>query len=255
MILADSPATGVLTGDGAFAVLWEDADVVTRSVLVLLGALLIAGLYILLDGLLRQRTLARQARTVASDFWAAPNLYEALKRLEPDSAYREVAKKGLDAATHLDGRLTDRIGTSQWIALSLDRAVRELSESLHGRAGVLALIAPAAVATGLAGMTWTLAEAFVELAARDTPDTLLLNVGEALFIVALGLVVAVTAAVGYAWLIQRNAQATNRVGEFAAAVRALLLSADRSTINESSDRPVPLPPRDRIRAAVNGPAT
>jgi hypothetical protein len=66
----------------------------------------------------------------------------------------------------------------------------------------------------------------------------------------LGVVVAVTAAVGYGWLMQRNAEATGRVREFAAAIRALLLSADRPVFNEDGETPVPLPPRDRIRAGM-----
>ena len=231
-------------------VLWEDTGFFARAVFGLLGFLLIAGLCVLLDGMRRQRALARQARTVATDFWQAPNLYEAVTRLESDSAYRRIAQTGLEAATHVDGKLTDRIGTSEWIALSLDRAVRELSDSLCGRAGALALIAPVSVSVGLGGVTYILAESVAGLTARAGPEEFAPGVGEALWVGTLALVVAVTATAGYSWLMQRTARATGRMQEFAAEIRALLLSADRSIFNEKADVPVQLPPRDRIRAGT-----
>ena len=84
-------------------------DIVARSVLVLLLIMSLASWYVMLTKLWDQRKLKKSARVVEKQFWTAPSVKDGVERLKKGDDFRGIAEDGLRAASHHDGRLTDRI--------------------------------------------------------------------------------------------------------------------------------------------------
>ena len=116
---------GSLATDNPYglAALWQSGNIVTRSVLVLLLIMSLASWYVILTKLWDQSKLKKSARVVEKQFWSAPSLKDGVDRLKKGDEFRSIAEDGLRAASHHDGRLTDRIDLNEWITMSLQRAV------------------------------------------------------------------------------------------------------------------------------------
>ena len=103
--------------------LWVGGDLIARSVLILLAIMSLASWYVILTKLWDQRKLKQSARVAEKQFWTAPSIKDGVERLKKGDDFRLVAEDGLRAASHHDGRLTDRIDLHEWITMSLQRAV------------------------------------------------------------------------------------------------------------------------------------
>ena len=79
--------------------------------------------YIMLTKLWDQRKLKQSAKVVEKQFWTAPSVKDGVERLKKGDDFRIIAEDGLRAASHHDGRLTDRIDLHEWITMSLQRSV------------------------------------------------------------------------------------------------------------------------------------
>lgn len=205
------------------ALFWAHTDLVARSTLLCLAFMFVGGAYVLLRRSWDQQLVLRTARTVSHGFWTAPNLYEAVRGLESHSAFRAIAEEGLEAANHKEGRLTDRIGASDWIAMSLQRSVRGVHDKLQHGLTFLETVGSTAPFIGAFGTVWGIHRA---LTASNSAGELAIPVGAALGITAIGLAVAVLARLGYRWLSGRNKTAIDAIRAFAEGIQALLLSAD-----------------------------
>jgi len=89
--------------------LWVSGDLVSRSVLILLLIMSLASWYVILTKLWDQRALRKSAKSVDKQFWNAPSIKDGVDRLKKGDDFRGIAEDGLRAASHHDGRLTDRI--------------------------------------------------------------------------------------------------------------------------------------------------
>jgi len=67
----------------------------------------------------------------------------------------------LRAASHHDGRLTDRIDLHEWITMSLQRAVEQVNSKLNAGLGLLATVGSVAPFVGLFGTVWGILKALV----------------------------------------------------------------------------------------------
>jgi biopolymer transport protein ExbB len=201
---------------------WDGSDLVARGSLICLVVMLVGGAYVLLRRGWDQHLVLRSAKTVRASFWTAPNLYEAVRNLEPDSPFRAIAEDGLEAATHRENRLTDRIDANEWIVLSLQRSVAAIAARLQQGIVFLAAVRATAPFVGLFGTVWGVHRALTDGGAGLAVEP----IGAALLMTAAGLAVAALAAFAIAMLAARNATASAAVRDFAADVQALLLSAD-----------------------------
>src|SRR2546430_17575040 len=91
------------------AALWATGDIIARAVLVLLLIKSLASWYVMLTKLWDQRKLKQPAPAVEKQFWSAPSIKDGVDRLMKGDDFRGIAEDGLRAASHHDGRLTDRI--------------------------------------------------------------------------------------------------------------------------------------------------
>ena len=83
-----------------------------------------------------QRKLKQSAKIVEKQFWTAPSIKDGVERLKKGDDFRMIAEDGLRAASHHEGRLTDRIDLHEWITMSLQRAVDQVNSKLQVRPGL-----------------------------------------------------------------------------------------------------------------------
>lgn len=202
---------------------WRQADIVAQGTLFCLALMLIGASYVLIRRLWDQQIVLRNAQTVNKSFWTAPNLYAAVRNLESDSAFRAIAEHGLEAATHREGRLTDRIAVNEWIAMSLQRSVGSVNANLRRGLAFVEAVGSTAPFVGLFGTAWGIHRA---LSGAAGDDRIAAPIGAALVLTAAGLVVTVLTVLGYRLLLRRHQAAIDAVRDFARDVQAVLLAPD-----------------------------
>jgi biopolymer transport protein ExbB len=225
----ENQATTTVSNPYGLAALWASGDIIARSVLVLLLIMSLASWYVILTKLWDQRKLKQSARVVEKQFWTAPSVKDGVERLTKGDDFRGIAEDGLRAASHHDGRLTDRIDLNEWITMSLQRATDTVSSKLTNGLGLLATVGSTAPFVGLFGTVWGILNALVGIgiAGQASIDKVAGPVGEALIMTALGLFVAVPAVMGYNWLLGRNKTLQDALRNFASDLHAYLVSGAR----------------------------
>jgi biopolymer transport protein ExbB len=227
----DTQPTAAVSVDNPYglAALWAGGDIIARSVLVLLAIMSLASWYVMLTKLWDQSKLKKSARVVEKQFWTAPSIKDGVERLKKGDDFRVIAEDGLRAASHHDGRLTDRIDLNEWITMSLQRATEQVNSKLHNGLGLLATVGSVAPFVGLFGTVWGILNALVNIgiAGQASIDKVAGPVGEALIMTAIGLFVAVPAVMGYNWLLGRNKVLQDAVRNFASDLHAYLVGGVR----------------------------
>jgi biopolymer transport protein ExbB len=227
---APAPVATVSTDNPyGLAALWAGGDIIARATLVILLIMSLASWYVILTKLWDQRKLRQSARAVEKQFWNAPSVKDGVERLKKGDEFRGIAEDGLRAASHHDGRLTDRIDLNEWITMSLQRAVDGVNSKLSNGLGLLATVGSTAPFVGLFGTVWGILNALVGIgiAGQASIDKVAGPVGEALIMTAIGLFVAVPAVMGYNWLLGRQKSLQDSLRNFAGDLHAYLVSGAR----------------------------
>jgi biopolymer transport protein ExbB len=240
----ENQATATVDNPYGLGALWAGGDLIARSVLILLAIMSLSSWYVILTKLWDQRKLKQSARVVEKQFWTASSLTDGVERLKKGDDFRAIAEDGLRAASHHDGRLTDRIDLHEWITMSLQRAVDGVNSKLQGGLGLLATVGSVSPFVGLFGTVWGILNALVGIgiAGQASIDKVAGPVGEALIMTALGLFVAVPAVMGYNWLLGRNKVLQDALRNFASDLHAYLVSGARVGVTGNE--------RDGVRASA-----
>ena len=206
--------------------MWEEGDMVNKSVLIILVVMSAGSWYIMIMRLIDQTILLKQASTAQTSFWAAGSLKDGLAKLEPNSAFRALVSDGLKAAEHHEGKLTDQIDLNEWVAMSLQRATDAISHRMQSGVSFLASVGSVSPFVGLFGTVWGILNALIAIgvAGQVSIDRVAGPLGEALIMTAIGLAVAVPAVLGYNLIVRRNKEVLERVRNFGADVHAVLLA-------------------------------
>ncbi|HTT00962.1 MAG TPA: MotA/TolQ/ExbB proton channel family protein [Steroidobacteraceae bacterium] len=207
----------------------ENGNMLSHGVLLILAVMSFFSWYIILTRLWDQRRLKQSAKVVEKQFWTAPSVKDGVERLKKGDDYRSIAEDGLRAAAHHDGRLTDRIDLHEWITMSLQRAVNNVTAKLQTGLGFLATVGSTAPFVGLFGTVVGIIQALINIGLSGQPsiDKVAGPVGEALIMTALGLAVAVPAVLGYNWLVSRNRGVQENLRNFASDLHAYLVGGAR----------------------------
>ncbi|HKT74895.1 MAG TPA: MotA/TolQ/ExbB proton channel family protein [Steroidobacteraceae bacterium] len=240
----ENQATATVDNPYGLGALWAGGDFIARGVLILLLLMSLFSWYVMLTKLWDQRKLKQAARVVEKQFWTAPSVKDGVERLKKGDEFRQIAEDGLRAASHHDGRLTDRIDMHEWITMSLQRSVDQANSKLHTGLGFLATVGSTAPFVGLFGTVWGILNALVSIgiAGQASIDKVAGPVGEALIMTAIGLAVAVPAVMGYNWLLGRNKVVQDALRNFASDVHAYLVSGARvGTTETGGARPATAP--------------
>jgi len=222
-------ATTTVSNPYGLAALWASGDIIARAVLVILLIMSLSSWYVMLTKLWDQRKLKQSAKVVEKQFWTAPSVKDGVERLKKGDDFRGIAEDGLRAASHHDGRLTDRIDLNEWITMSLQRSTDQVNSQLNKGLGLLATVGSTAPFVGLFGTVWGILNALVGIgiAGQASIDKVAGPVGEALIMTAIGLFVAVPAVMGYNWLLGRNKILQDALRNFASDLQAYLVGGVR----------------------------
>ena len=225
----ENQATATVSNPYGLAALWAGGDIIARSTLVILLIMSLASWYVMLTKLWDQAKLKKSARVVEKQFWTAPSVKDGVDRLKKGDDFRGIAEDGLRAASHHDGRLTDRIDLNEWITMSLQRSTDGVNGQLNKGLGLLATVGSTAPFVGLFGTVWGILKALVGIgiSGQASIDKVAGPVGEALIMTAIGLFVAVPAVMGYNWLLGRNKGLQEALRNFASDLHAYLVSGAR----------------------------
>ena len=209
----------------------EQGGPITVSVFVILVFMSLVTWYIIFTKWWDQRKVMNDAAELEKKFWTAPTLQDGANKLPKESAFRQIVDDGLRASHHHDGKLTDKIDEHEWISMSLNRSNAAVQSKLQGGLAFLASVGSTSPFIGLFGTVIGIYRALISIgiAGQASIDKVAGPVGEALIMTALGLAVAVPAVLGYNWLIRRNKDLAEKLGNFAADVHGALVSGSRMT--------------------------
>ena len=212
-----------------FESLWNEGGIITQSTLCILGFMSFYSWFIIFTKLWDQRNMNKSARMVQQKFWTAVSIKDGVELLKKGDDFRFIAEDGLRAASHHEGRLTDRIDLHEWITMALQRATDRVNSKLSGGLAFLATVGSTAPFIGLFGTVVGILRALIAIgvSGQASIDRVAGPVGEALIMTAIGLVVAVPAVMGYNWLLRRNKAIQDQVRNFAGDLHAYMVSGAR----------------------------
>ena len=208
------------------AALWQQSDVVARTVLVILAIMSAGSWYVIVTKLLEQLRIGTHARSVATNFWEAGTVQAGAGALNQGSPFRDIAEAGLEATRRHSG-LHAQVDFNDWVDLSMHRATERVQRRLTIGLSFLATVGSTSPFVGLFGTVWGIYHALtaIGLAGQASIDKVAGPVGEALIMTALGLAVAVPAVLGYNFLLRRNSTVMDDVRDFSGELHAVLLGS------------------------------
>ena len=229
--------------------LWISGDAVTKTVLALLVIFSLGSWYIIFTKLAEQAKLMKQAKKANKTFWLAPSVQQGITTLEEGSPFRFLAETGLQATDRHEG-LLGGVDLNTWVTMSVQRGMENIQNRLQDGLAFLATVGSTAPFVGLFGTVWGILNALtaIGIAGQASIDKVAGPVGEALYMTAFGLVVAVPAVLGYNWLVRRNKTAMERVRAFGSDIHSVLLGG--GTTKVVSTAPVVAPATATTRTAT-----
>ena len=186
--------------------------ILTLAILVIMSA---GTLYVLLTKWWDQHKIMNQARKVRASFWNHGSLKEAAAKLDKDTPYKQIIDDGLRAQEQ-HTLLTDPVDQHDWSMTTMSRSRAMIESKLKGGLSFLATVGSTAPFVGLFGTVMGILTALVKIGAsgQASIDTVAGPVGEALYMTAIGLAVAVPAVLAYNWLQGRNKAIIEEMGTF-----------------------------------------
>jgi biopolymer transport protein ExbB len=212
--------------------LWNQGDLVTKAVAILLLVMSLASWMVIITKALDLRRHAWQSRQIES-FWHAADFADGLNKLgtDPNNPFRALALEGREAAAHHNAQqqLHDSLDASEWLTRTLRNSIDESTARLQGGLAVLASVGSTAPFVGLFGTVWGIYHALlaISMAGQATIDKVAGPIGEALIMTALGLAVAIPAVLGYNALVRGNKGVLHKLNRFAHDLHAYFVTGSR----------------------------
>jgi biopolymer transport protein ExbB len=196
--------------------------IATFSILVIMS---IGTLFIAFVKVYEKQKIMTQGVKIRASFWNHATLAEAAAKVEKDTPYRQIVDDGLRAQDQ-HTLLADSQDQHDWTATVMNRARIAIESKLKGGLSFLATVGSTAPFVGLFGTVMGILNALVKIGAsgQASIDTVAGPVGEALYMTAIGLGVAVPAVLLYNWLQSRNKQISEELVAFSNSVQAWLSS-------------------------------
>jgi biopolymer transport protein ExbB len=225
--------------------LWNQGDIVTRAVAVLLLGMSLASWIVIIIKALDLRRYAGQSRKIES-FWHAADFADGLNKLgtDPANPFRNLALEGREASAHHNAQtqLHDSLSASDWMTRTLRNSIDEATARMQAGLAVLASVGSTAPFVGLFGTVWGIYHALLSISAagQATIDKVAGPIGEALVMTALGLAVAIPAVLGYNALVRGNKGVLGKLNRFAHDMHAYFIMGSRVTGAAAAARVVPM---------------
>lgn len=220
------------TSPYGLASIWQQGDLVTRGVAILLIAMSIASWTVMISKGLQAWRHRRAIDSARRDFWDAGSLDAGIAMLGKDNPFAQLAGAGASAIKHHHahaGALHEQLSVSDWMTMSLRQSIDEAAAKLSSGMAVLASVGSTAPFVGLFGTVWGIYHALVSIGSsgQASIDKVAGPVGEALIMTAVGLVVAIPAVLGYNALTRVNRVTLGELDAFAHDLHAFLTTGSR----------------------------
>lgn len=211
--------------------LWQQSDIVIKSVAFILLAMSIATWTVILLGSWRLARLRNRLHAI-NDFWHTHSFTEGLHLLgssDYHNHFRRLAEEGQAALEHHRSCKTDLHGSlslSDWLTSCLRSTIDESAERMQKGLSILASVGATAPFIGLFGTVWGIYHALINIGASGQVgiNQVAGPVGEALVITAFGLAVAIPAVLGYNALVRGNKNVQGKLNRFAQQLHAYFLT-------------------------------
>ena len=206
--------------------LWSQGDFVSRGTLIILAIMSFGTWYIGVLKYFEQAKLFKQSKEASAKFWQANSIPAGIASLGEMSAFRFIADSANQAVGKHEDVMHNKIELSNWMDMSIQKAVNVVSNRLQGGLSFLATVGSTGPFVGLFGTVWGIYHALtaIGMSGQASIDKVAGPVGEALIMTAMGLAVAVPAVLGYNWLVRRNKVVMEQVRHFSAELHMVLLS-------------------------------
>src|SRR5258708_6571603 len=224
-----------------------NGDIIARSILLILLIMSLLTWFIMITKFFDQRRQRLQAISAEREFWDAPNLSDAIGRLNggsnPFRALAETGKQALEYHEINKGRLSGAIGTSEWITESLQRTADTVVSRMQSGLPVLASVGATAPFVGLLGTVIGIYHALIAIgvAGQASLDKVAGPPGEALIMTALGLARAGPSVLGPNILLPPHKAGQQRVSHFTHELHAYLISGAKMGLGMEKPSPVGKP--------------
>ncbi|MBK8766095.1 MAG: MotA/TolQ/ExbB proton channel family protein [Burkholderiaceae bacterium] len=230
---------------------WAGADPIIKGVALLLAIMSLASWYVIALKSLDLIHLRRSARHARTDFWNAAALSAAISGFGPHESagaqvFAQLARAAHERDQHLErhaASLAGQMSRSDWLAAGIDGAIDDGAARLSGGMAVLASVSSTAPFIGLFGTVWGIYHALANIGAagQSSLDKVAGPVGEALIMTALGLAVAIPAALGYNALVRANKSVLGALRRFGRDLHAFLLIGSRISRDKAEPSAVAMP--------------
>ncbi len=221
------------TSPYGLASIWQQGDLVTRAIALLLLAMSLASWTVMIAKAWQAWHHRRAMATARTSFWQAGSLDAGIASLGGDNPFGQLATAGASAIRHHHahaGSLQDQLSFSDWVTMSLRQAIDEAASKLSAGMAVLASVGSTAPFVGLFGTVWGIYHALVSIGSsgQASIDKVAGPVGEALIMTALGLAVAIPATFGYNALVRSNKTILAQLNKFGFDLHALFVTGSRA---------------------------
>jgi biopolymer transport protein ExbB len=163
-------------------------------------------------------------------FWESSTIEEGIRELGTKNAFADIAESSLKAAAYGDSGLMGKIDRSTRMSHQVGQAVEGIGNRLSGGMAFLATVGSVSPFIGLFGTVWGIVKALINIgqSGQASIDKVAGPVGEALYMTAIGLFVAVPAVIFYNMLGRRNKVLNDTARHFAVDVESLVTQAKKS---------------------------
>ncbi|WP_370310514.1 MotA/TolQ/ExbB proton channel family protein [Sphingobium abikonense] len=222
----------------------EQGGFVAWFILSVMIIMSVGSFYILFTKLFEQQKVMNQFKGVRQNFWRATSLDEGAKKLDKNSAWRQLVDDAVKARDS-HHQMGDSLEAHDWLHGSLARSEGAINSSLNGGLAFLATVGSTSPFIGLFGTVIGIYRALIKIGAagQASIDAVAGPVGEALIMTALGLAVAVPAVLAYNFLQRRNKAIAEQLNGFTVDLLAYLVSdgAVKPTVAAAPGAPVAKP--------------
>jgi len=205
------------------------ADLVSQAVVLILLIASVFSLAIILDKYFKYRSLQAKMKEFEANFWSGHSLeqlYERTRRSADNplasifiAGMNEMQKSSKTDGTKIDINLSSGM-ILQAMNLVRNREIEKLEKSLT----FLAIVGSYSPFIGLFGMVWGVIHSFQSIAGSKNVSlaTVAPGMSEALFVTAIGIVVALPAAIFYNILSDKMNNIANKFDDFVSEVHIVL---------------------------------
>jgi biopolymer transport protein ExbB len=212
---------------------WQQGDLVTKGVAVMLLVMSLASWIVILIktlDIIRYKKMAN-----ASDgFWHSEDFATGLAKLgkDPGNPFLSLAEEGREATAHhrnTKAHLHDTLDVSDWVTRTLRNSIDATTARMQSGLAILASVGSTAPFVGLFGTVWGIYHALlaIGMSGQSTIDKVAGPIGEALIMTALGLAVAIPAVLGYNALVRGNKSVLTKLNSFAHDLHAYFVTGAR----------------------------